>query len=818
MDYAADWATLGRGSPAPAPNAARLSILQAQLGDPTRNPASTPELLSAIQAAKNNASPIYPMPANQSPQVAPTPAPAQAAPAQAPATNYAADWADMGNKTASAPAPAAPAGAAASPTGSASSGLWNGVSRQFGLTARDVLNAAGATVGIVADPIDMLLDKVTGGHAVRPEEFTSHIADSLGLPTPSTTAERIANAAATGMATGAGITGAAGIGSKIATGVGKAVLGALGEAPAAAIASGVGSGAAGQAAKESGAGPLGTMGAAFGGGLIGPLTATAVTEGVPAAIGAAKTGLANEKELLTGKSAAAPIVSADPRAPENIAAQALVTKGIDPASVPGRALSAIRDYTAKALKVDAPVDPDAIARVARAAKWDAQLTPAQITQDPGLAQSEFNNEGANVAGKSIRDFKTANERSFRASADRRIAAFNPVASNSHGAAEQVIGKLEDIDNGLKENVDNAYTVARSMVGNDTAVPMQPIAQKLGEINEEEGLGQLGAGVTNFLKKRGLLGPNGELTPNQTQTFTVRDADVLRKVMNRNKPPAGDLTAKRTQGDLRGAVDDAEGMLADSPDTIGAQAADAFRAARNAHAARMQLHGQVPALDAAANGVAPDKFMDQYVYGSGKNATARNVQNLTDLLAKTGQTQTVNEMRADMGRNLREAMQPRGAWQSDAPISGDGAAKLIENLGDRKFQAIMGPDAQDWREGAQVASDLKFMPPRTHAQVSGNYAAIASLLEKMEDKPLGGTAGTIAEIGKGVPFIGPYGSRVISGFGARAQKAALSRYLDETTSGEIPISAERAPVRGASIPISAMLAPGAINGPAPRKKN
>ena len=63
-----------------APDAARLNILQAQLNDPTRNPSTTPELLSAINAAKNNSSPIYPMPANQTVASAAGPASAQQPP------------------------------------------------------------------------------------------------------------------------------------------------------------------------------------------------------------------------------------------------------------------------------------------------------------------------------------------------------------------------------------------------------------------------------------------------------------------------------------------------------------------------------------------------------------------------------------------------------------------------------------------------------------------------------------------------------------------------------------------------------------------
>lgn len=745
---------------------------------------------------------------------------------QSGSTDYAAQWNALGNGAPASIAPTvAPQSIPASTqvvqqepqSGDPSPGLWGGLTRQVGLTARAGIQGIASDIGVVSNPIDSLLHTITGIDPTTANEFGSKIADALGLPQPKTATERVAQMAASGMAGAAGIGGAASLGAKTLTGLGKAVMGSLAEGPAATAISGAGAGAGSQLAKESGAGPMGQLGAAVAGGILAPSAAGLAMKGVPAAWNKAASAVAEEKNLITG---AAPAFSASPavEAPAPVI-RALENTGIDPNSIPPRALAQINKDVQSATNAGVPVAEDQIARIARAAKFGTELTAAQITQDPALAQAEFNNEGIAAAGKTIRDFKMANERNFLSAINDKISSYAPSAHDSVGTAGNVISTLKNIDSGLKENVNNDYTVARSMVGSDTPVPMQPIAQTLGQLHEEEGINQLGAPVLSFLKKRGLLDAQGNPAPTQNMTFTVQDADRLRKVMNRNSPPATDAAAIRTATQFRNAVNDAEGMLADAPNEVGSAAASAFAKARASHAARMALQESVPALKAASQGVSPDKFMQDFVYGNNKSSSVEATQNMIRLLDSAGQSQTVNDIRADFGRQIKGAIQPRGGWQSDAPISGDGAVKMLNSpVMQRKLQAIMGDDAPDWNQAAQVASDLKFMPSRTHAQVSGNYAAIGSLLEKMDNKPAGGAMGTLAEIGKGVPFVGPYAGRVAEGFAIRGQNNATSRFINSVTSGRLPVNSGRVVVSGPSVPIGSLLAPNLLSGTPPSADN
>ena len=816
MDYAADWASR-TGQKADPNTGMRLAVAQplAPLSpdeEATQQPGYGPDVAALNRQKALYANDPKRLAVLNSVNTAPSAAPQQ--------TDYAADWAARAaNPAPSAPVPKAdvtPSPAAVSQPNT-DQGLWGDLSRQVGLTARAGLNAVGGTVGMFTNPVDMLLHKITGIQPTTAEQFTSQIADSLGLPQPKNATERVAGAVASGMASAGGITGLANAGANAVTGVGKAVLSALGTSPGMAVTSGGGAGAGGQIAQESGAGPIWRTAAAVAGGVIAPTVAGAVMRGLPAIWNKATEAAANEKALWSGKGQT-PAAEPTSGAPSP-AIQALQNQGIEPASIPTRALTQIKQDVDAATKAGAPIAEDQIARVARAAKWNTQLTAAQITQDPALAQAEFNNEGLASAGKSIRDFKMANERGFMGAINDKIGSYQPTASDTVGTAEKTIGTLAKIDQGLKANVDDAYTVARSMVGNNTPVPLQPVASKLGQLYEEEGINQLGVPVVSFLKKRGLLDASGAPAGTQTQTFTVQDADLLRKVMNRNPAPVTDPAALRTQGELRSAVNDAEGALADSPDQIGTAAAKAFAAARQAHAARMTLQEQVPALKAASQGADPEKFMQSYLYGNNKTATVENTQNLMDLLNKTGQTQTTNEIRADVGRQIKTAIQPRGQWQSDAPLSGDAAVKMLNNpVMQRKLQAVMGPDAADWNDAAQVASDLKFIPSRTHAQVSGNYAAIGSLLEKMENKPASGTLGTLAEIGKGTPLVGPYVNRIAQSASIRSQQNAADRFISEVTSGRIPVNAGGAAVGGSRVPVGVLLGTQQLTGAPPRKNN
>jgi len=132
-----------------------------------------------------------------------------------------------------------------------------------------IAGAGAATLaGMVADPIVGSINSMFGTTYTLPTDALQDLLSRVGVAEPRTAAERIVQTTAAG-AGGAGGMVAAGqtlakAASPIVSGVGKM----LATAPGFQLASGASGGAAGQIAKEAGAGPVGQTAATFGGAIL----------------------------------------------------------------------------------------------------------------------------------------------------------------------------------------------------------------------------------------------------------------------------------------------------------------------------------------------------------------------------------------------------------------------------------------------------------------------------------------------------------------------------------------------------------------------
>jgi len=132
--------------------------------------------------------------------------------------------------------------------------------------------AGTAAVGLtqlVGDPIVSTINNLFGTQYALPTDAMADLFTRLGVPEAQTEAERVVQAAASGLA-GAG--GTAALGKQLMTAAGPVTRGVgqtLAAQPAAQIVGGAGAGAAGQTAAELGAGPIGQIAASLVGGLAG---------------------------------------------------------------------------------------------------------------------------------------------------------------------------------------------------------------------------------------------------------------------------------------------------------------------------------------------------------------------------------------------------------------------------------------------------------------------------------------------------------------------------------------------------------------------
>ena len=158
-------------------------------------------------------------------------------------------------------------------------GFLDETGRQLGLTARAAGQGVAGMVGVIQDPINVLISKALGVEARPPlREQAGAAMTELGVPVPETAIERVVGMGAEAMVgAGAGIAGALGAAKSAAPGVSQVVANSMAAAPASQIAGAAGGGLAQQGAAEAGAGPVAQTVAALTGGLVGSGVGSAVT-------------------------------------------------------------------------------------------------------------------------------------------------------------------------------------------------------------------------------------------------------------------------------------------------------------------------------------------------------------------------------------------------------------------------------------------------------------------------------------------------------------------------------------------------------------
>lgn len=175
--------------------------------------------------------------------------------------------------------PIAEAPDSVSPDAPEERGFFDSAGRQLGLTARAAGQGVAGMVGVVQDPINVLISKALGLDVQPPlREQAGAEMTRAGVPSPETPTERIVGMGAEAMVgAGTGIAGALGAAKSAAPGVSQVVANSMAAAPAAQITGAAGGGLAQQGAEEAGAGPLVQTVAALTGGLVGSGVGSAAT-------------------------------------------------------------------------------------------------------------------------------------------------------------------------------------------------------------------------------------------------------------------------------------------------------------------------------------------------------------------------------------------------------------------------------------------------------------------------------------------------------------------------------------------------------------
>jgi hypothetical protein len=380
--------------------------------------------------------------------------------------------------------------------------------------------------------------------------------------------------------------------------------------------------------------------------------------------------------------------------------------------------------TKKALDAGGTLDPKALARIADFKRLNMEPLEGQVTRNPSQFRFEQNIAKTEI-GESVAQRLNEQNRGLLTAVDDVRAGTGGAGSDPYATGQAAIGALRAADAPRKAAVTQAYGLARQQAGDATDVPMQPLAQKLGQVIEEFGDDKVPGAILRRAKEFGLLGGT------QQKAFTLVEAEKFRKLINNNINPA-DRSQTMALGLLKDGVDDAVGLLAQKGDQIGASAASQFGKARDLAAQRFADIKKTPALEAALDKtkpIPPEKFVDQFVL----RGSVDDVTNLVKELRKS--PEAFNETRATMVEWLKRKAIGSGSEEL-AQFSQAGYNKALQSIGDRKLGLLFtSEELQALRTVGRVAEAIQKAPTAAGVNYSGTATTIIDMLDKIGRIPV-----------------------------------------------------------------------------------
>lgn len=449
------------------------------------------------------------------------------------------------------------------------------------------------------------------------------------------------------------------------------------------------------------------------GGVVTGALAVPAVEGVLKAAGAAVNAVANfvrgAPNRLTNK--------ATQDAVEQTLTVELQKQGVNWQDLSQAARNALILETQKALKSGGTIDDAAIARIADFQKLRMEPTQGQVTRDPNQFAFE-RNLGKTEVGAPLAQRFTEQNRQLISAIDEARGATGAAAADPYVAGQAAQTALRTEDAASRAAVKAAYDAAKAKVGYEAEVPLQPIAQRLGNVIDEVGAENIPAAVMSRLKEFGLM--EGK----QTKLFTLREAEKLRKLIGNNMPGTRS-PADAALAPLKGAIDEAVNSLAG---TAGADAAAALTAARSAAASRFEKIESIPALaDALKNkSVRPEDFVETYVIRGGVD----EVKNLMGALP-TGARRDVRAAVVDWIKS--KAVQ--GADET-ATFSQAGFNRALDAIGARNLRTIFDdPNAlEQLRRIGRVAANVQKAPVSSGVNYSSSATTLMDMLDRIARVP------------------------------------------------------------------------------------
>lgn len=597
-----------------------------------------------------------------------------------------------------APAPAA----RAKPFGEQLNDAIGDVPRQVGLTARHAVEGVGEVFDtFVGNPLRTLAAPILGN---KPTARTgAELADLVSLPQPRTAKERMVGDAARLVAGGAGTLGAASKVAQGASGATQAVARMLASNPAQQLTSAGAAGLAGGYTRETG----GNDGAQLIASLVAGVGAPLALGGAQRAVGAAARRL--QPATTTPQQAQQIDITIN---------NALQQSGLTLGELPAQVAQGIRNDVAAAFRTSDQVSPDAVRRLADYRLTGLTPTAAGLTLDPAVVTQQRNLAKLGVNSKDMVAQQLGQTQNLN---NRRLtqglnALGADAADDAYAGGERIIDALAGRDARARQLIGDRYTQARATDGRSALLDPHAFTQRASDLLDEALLGgKLPGDVRNLLNRAAA----GEmpLTVDVAEQFKTRIGELQRSTT--------DLAERKALGLVRSALDETPLQPGQQ---LGQGAIDAFNRARGLNRAWMQIVERTPALQAVRDGIEPDKFVQQFIVGTGKGASVMSVAQLKNSIKAS--PDAMGAVREQITGFLKHRALT-GADDEVGNFSQAGYNKALAAIGDRKLRLFFQPEEiAQLKAIGRVASYEQFQPAGSAVNNSNTAGAVGGLLERV----------------------------------------------------------------------------------------
>lgn len=558
------------------------------------------------------------------------------------------------------------------------------IPRQIGLTARYALEGPAQAAQIFTEPVAGLMR--AAGIKTKPlGEIASGFADTVGLPKPETSQERVVGDATRLLAGTGGMLGASRAVAQLPGMVGTVGAG-MAANPTAQLTGAVGAGTMGGLSREGGGNEMQQAGAALIGGVAGGM--------VP---GAANAAVNAGKRLFN---------QLTPQQMDVQISNVLQRAGMDYSQVPERARQSLRTQMQDALRAGQELDPAAVRRLAEFQTIGATPTRGMVTQDPVRITQEMNlaKMGATSSDGGLQSLARVQNQNNA----RLIDVMNESGANRGDpfrAGQQTIGAIQGRDADMASRVTGLYQQARDTSGRSAQLDGAAFTRAANQALDEGLLGgALPPDVANHMNRIA----RGEVP------FDVNYAEQLKTRIAALQRATSDGSARMALGTVRRALDETPlmsaptvnpgnlpsipGTVPPSPMQLGQESINAFNQARDAARQRFGWQESARPIEAALNGAQPDKFVENFVIrGSVADASA---------VARNAPTE---EVKNAILAHLKEKSLG-GAADEVGKFSQSAYNKALNQIGDRKLALFFTPEeVNQLRTVGRVASYMQNQP-------------------------------------------------------------------------------------------------------------